>query len=95
MPKRPSNPNMEHPMTEANHSLHPRHVLVLARYRARQAVQLAYREAGRKLTSVKPSQLCAEAEAYIKAHPELLAQCAEDLPRLGLKFKTGAPKRAR
>jgi hypothetical protein len=95
MPKRPSNPNMEHPMTEANHSLHPRHVLVLARYRARQAVQLAYREAGRKLASVKPSQLTAEADAWIAEHPELLASCAQDLPRLGLKFKTGAQRKAR
>ena len=51
-------------MTEANHSLHPRHVLVLARYRARKIMEQRYREAGRKLASVKPSQLTAEAEAW-------------------------------
>jgi hypothetical protein len=70
-----------------------RATIVLARYRARQAVQLAYREAGRKITSVKPCQLTQGAEAYIKAHPELLAQCAQDLLRLGLKFITGAQRK--
>jgi hypothetical protein len=52
-----------------------------------------YREAERKLTSVKPSQITAEAEAWIAAHPELLASCAQDLPKLGLKFITGAQRK--
>jgi hypothetical protein len=51
-----------------------------------------YREAGIKLASVKPSQVTADADRWIAEHPELLASCAQDLPRLGLKFKTGAPK---
>jgi hypothetical protein len=59
----------------------------LARYRARKIIAEQYRAAGRKLASVKPSQLTAEAEAWIAAHPESIESCAHDLPRLGLKFK--------
>jgi hypothetical protein len=54
-----------------------------------------YREAGRKLASVKPSQLTAEAEAWIAQHPELIEACAQELPRLGLKFIIAASRKAR
>jgi hypothetical protein len=45
-----------------------RATVTLARYRARKIMEQRYREAGRKLASVKPIQLCAKAEAWLAAH---------------------------
>jgi hypothetical protein len=59
-------------MTEAPHSLHLRHVLVLARWRALQCVRQRYRDAGRKFTSIKMHEQHADAQAYLARHPELI-----------------------
>lgn len=57
----------------------PRACIILARYKARQIIRDRYRSAGRKLQSVPVAELHADADAWLKAHPELIEQARANL----------------
>jgi hypothetical protein len=68
-----------------------RAVLILARHKARQVIRQRYREAGRKLQSVRMAELRDDADVWLAAHPELIAQARE----LVSKSTLSAPRQGR
>jgi hypothetical protein len=56
-----------------------RAAIILARHKARQIIRQRYRDAGHKLQSAPMRELHADADAWLKAHPELIEQARANL----------------